>query len=571
MIGRRFRRADAGADTTQYRGVVVLATALCVATFALVWLGWIATRDLRRSTSLLLDGRTKETLALLRAALDRDMKGAWLSVLVPVDLASIREDPPYDFLQSTRRAFARFPYPESFIVWKAEHPGDRVYVFNRADRTVSWDPVEHAVEPYPVILLRNPPAIRGLLHAVLGQGASQGASGPPFSVVDTSVNGVPYQVVVHRLFEPGGGNRLVAFVAFTVNLDWVRRQYFGELLRQVATIGGDPDAVSLAIDDDSGHRVAQSGAWPASGQTRERSFPLLFFDSALVRPLTPGSPAVLQWTARARPTAQAAAAAGTIGAQTFILISLAALTAMVAMLLTLRAMRARSELITMKSEFVSTVTHELKTPLALIKLVGETIERGRYTSDQTIRDYAALLSQETGRLSALIDNLLTYSRLSDLEQVYVYEAVGVDELVEDALEQFGPRLTELGFEVTVDIQPDLPAVRADRTAISRVLVNLIDNAIKYSDVRRKLSLAGREHREGVGIVVTDAGVGIATEEIGKVFDRFYRARGAKASGSGLGLAIARRIIEGHGGRIAISSVIGERTAVEIVIPRADRA
>src|SRR5258705_12489919 len=112
MIGRRFRRSDASANPSQYRGVVVLATALCIATLALVWLGWTATRDLRQSTGLLLDGRTKETLALLRAALDRDMKGAWLSVLVPADLSGIREDPPYDFLQLTRRAFARFPYPE---------------------------------------------------------------------------------------------------------------------------------------------------------------------------------------------------------------------------------------------------------------------------------------------------------------------------------------------------------------------------------------------------------------------------------------------------------------------------
>jgi signal transduction histidine kinase len=225
----------------------------------------------------------------------------------------------------------------------------------------------------------------------------------------------------------------------------------------------------------------------------------------------------------------------------------------------------------MKSEFVSTVTHELKTPLALIRLVGETIERGRYTSDQTIRDYAALLSQETGRLTYLIDNLLTYSRLSDTQQVYAFEAIGVDDLVDDALEQFRPRLKELGFELAVDIAPDLPPVRADRTAISRALGNVIDNAIKYSGVRRKLSVIGQGHRHGVSIGVIDAGVGIAPEELGRVFDKFYRARGAKASGSGLGLAIARRIVDGHGGRITIRSIVGEQTVVEVVIPRAKQA
>jgi signal transduction histidine kinase len=533
-----------------------------------VWLAWTATRDLRRSTTLLLDGRTKETLALLSAAVDRDMKGAWLSFLVPIDLSSLRQDPPYDFLQATGRAFARFPYPESFIVWKRTgETAGLTYAFNRADRVVSWDPAGLATQPYPVILLRNPPAIADLTALV----HRQSERGRPFSVIETSINGVPYQVVIHRLYGPDSREQLLAFVAFTVNLDWVRRQYFGELLHQVSTIGGDPDAVSLAIHDEQGTMVAGSGAWPATGPTRERSFALLFFDAALARPIVASAPPVRQWTARARPTAAAVRSATTIGAQTFMLVSLAALTALGAMLLTLRAVRVRSELTAMKSEFVATVTHELKTPLALIKLVGETIERGRYTSEQAIREYAALLSQETGRLAFLIDNLLTYSRLSDPQQMYTFEAIGVDEVIEEALEQFRPRLTALEFTLTVDIEADLPPVRVDRTAISRALENVIDNAIKYSGSHPTLAIRARSQRSGISISIMDTGVGIPAEELDKVFDKFYRARGAKASGSGLGLTIARRIVEAHGGRIGISSVVGQQTVVEVVLPRVKHA
>jgi signal transduction histidine kinase len=262
-----------------------------------------------------------------------------------------------------------------------------------------------------------------------------------------------------------------------------------------------------------------------------------------------------------------------VGEQTFVLISCATLALLASLLFILRAARTRAELATMKSEFVSAVTHELKTPLALIRLVAETLERGRYNSGETIREYATLLSKETARLGRLIDNLLTYSRLSDVRQIYTFEAIEVQDLIEDALDQFRPRLKELGFQLSVDIAADLPAVRADRAAMSQVFENLVDNAIKYSNGRRELRISASRAPDAheVEIMVRDAGPGIPAEDLARVFEKFYRGRGAKTSGSGLGLSIARRVVESHGGGIELSSRLGDGTTVNVRLPEMEQA
>jgi signal transduction histidine kinase len=546
---------------------VVLTAALCLATLMLLWFGWTATRQLKRDAELRMARRTEATLVLLRIALDRDMTGAWVSVLVPIQRFEIANDPPYDFLQQAAGAFARFSYLESFIVWKSDAGRDGLtYAFNRADRTISWAPHQASDIAYPVILHRNPEELQSLVAAI----RQRAADGARFALIRTSVRGVPYEAVVHFMFQPESEQRLVTFVAFLVNLDWVRHYYFAELLRQVAALAGAPEELSLAIQDEHGALVASSGGKPGSGPAKEQAFPLLFINQTLARR---GRAAVLpaeEWSASVRPSARAVADARVVGEQTFVLISCATLALLTSLLFILRAARTRAELATMKSEFVSAVTHELKTPLALIRLVAETLERGRYSSGETIREYATLLSQETGRLGHLIDNLLTYSRLSDVRQVYSFEAIDVQDLVEDALDQFRPRLKELGFDLAVQIAPELPPVRADRAAISQVIENIVDNAIKYSNGRRALSVRACAVPNGVGIIVQDAGQGIPADDLGRIFEKFYRGRGAKASGSGLGLSIARRVIDDHGGQIDISSVVGQGTVVEMRLPGAEQ-
>lgn len=560
----RTSTTDRGERDAQRSGILTFAAGISLATVALVWLAWTAIDEMRRSTALLQERRASEVLALTSAALNRDMKGAWLSVLVPLDTAVIREDPPYDFLQLTSRAFARFPYPESFIVWTDTGTDvGRTYAFNRADRAVLWDPIDRSAEPYPVTLLRDPPALAAMLTQMRA-GARHGA---PFALMETAFAGVPYQTVVHYLFASPEQLRPMGLVAFTVNLDWVRREYLSELLRQVATINGEEGAMAITAFDEDRVLVGTSGSEPAAAPVYRRTFPLVFFEPALISSLALPRPEIRQWIAQVQPAAGAASPTSALGTQLLLLVSLAGSVCLIAVILTVRAVRVSGELAAMKSEFVAAVTHELKTPLASIKLVGDTLARGRYNSSDTVRDYAAILSQEERRLSHLIENLLTYSRLSDVGQRYSVEPVDISELIEDALEPFRARLKELGFRVVAEHDAELPLVRGDRAALLQAFANIIDNAIKYSPEQRSLEIHARADTEHVCVAFSDTGVGIPEAEVPKIFEKFYRGRGPRELGSGLGLAIVRRIVRQHGGSVEASSTLGQGTTVRAVLPR----
>jgi len=559
-------RLFASASGTRSFAVLALAGGLALATLALVWFGYRATREWQRTAAQLVERREAEVLALLTAALNRDMKGAQLSVLMPLNEDITTLEPPLDFRETCARAFARFPYPESFFSWKATRGDGIAYVFNRADRVPGWDTSPKQLDPYPVLLRKDPQSVRDLIRDV----RQQSSFGRRFALIETNLGGMPYQIVANLRYGYGpDGRQLSSVVGFTVNMDWVRTHYFDDLVRQLATIGGEADAMRFIIQDDKGRLVAASGTSSGTGPVRQRQFPLLFLDPDLVPALPPPRPVTRYWTARVEPAPAVAIGAVTSGVRrNFMLIAAAALATACGLFVTAHAIRARIELAAMQSEFVSTVTHELKTPLALIRLVSETLVRGRFNSADTIRDYAGLLSQETARLTRLIDNLLTYARIAEGGKCYTREAVHIIDLVEDAMEHFQPRLAALGFETKVDVATSMPCIAVDRTAMLRVLENLVDNAIKYAGGGRSLTISARASNGVVAIEVADRGMGIPPNEIGRVFEKFFRGRAVPDGGSGLGLTIAERIVRDHGGCIAVRPRPEGGTSVEIELPAA---
>jgi two-component system, OmpR family, phosphate regulon sensor histidine kinase PhoR len=555
-------RPDAREQRT-VRGTIVIfaAAALLVATGALVWLGHVATREWTIGANQLLERRANEALALVRAAVSTDMKGAWTTAIVPFNAEQFAEEPPFDLLQETARAFARFPYPESFVLWKND-PADigRTYAFHRADRRPPWDTQTPTDDPFPVLLQEEPPALRGLVEAVKARATPRSH----YAVLEVPIGGVTYQVVAHVLFTPTKPHDLRGFFAFLVNLDWLRAEYFGPLIAQVARIGGDR-GLSIAVTDERDQLVAATGPDAPSAPAVRTRFPLVFVDAALARSMS--SP-IREWTAHVRAVPDSTLFATLAGARrTFLLIALAAAASFLALLITVKADRASLALASMKSDFVAGVTHELKTPVALIRLVGDTLANGRYTSPQTVQEYAAILSEQASRLSGSIDNLLTYARYSGANAASIERAeVEPSELVDDVLRSARPGLEHLSFDVTVDLSPDLPPVVVDRAAVVQAMHNIIDNALKYSTERRALAIRGRASAKGVALCFADRGKGIASQELEHVFERFYRGRNADASGSGLGLAIARRIVQHQGGTITIESEVDAGTEVTIVLP-----
>ena len=550
--------------------VIAFVVAMFAATVALVSFGFVATREWRSGTNLLLERRANEALVLVRAALSADMKGAWITAIVPFNTTALDEEPPYDLFQVAARAFAGFPYPESFVLWRRAGQGEgKTYAFNRADRPPPWNTRPTSDDRFPVVLVRDPGALSGLVAAV----RERATPGSPFLVFECSIDGISYQVVVHTLFASNPPQQLLGFLAFTVNTAWVHSQYFDPLVKQVEKISGSLGGLSISVSDDEGRAVTSSSIEPEDTGDLHTHFPLLFIDRTFVKSISAQPVRVREWTVHVRSLPDRALVATLQGARRmFFLITVAACASFLALVLTVRADRASVALASMKSDFVAAVTHELKTPVALIRLVGDTLANGRYTSPKTVQEYAGLLSVEASRLGTSIDNLLTYARYSGGRAADATELVDVEpaDLVEDALQGFRPTLSTLEFELTVDLPPELPRVCVDRPAVIRALENIVDNAIKYSGATRRLTVLGRAAGRSLTLTVRDAGSGICREDQARIFERFYRGRNVSISGSGLGLPIAKRIVESHGGRIDVRSEVGRGTEVDVTLPTSGR-
>jgi signal transduction histidine kinase len=455
------------------------------------------------------------------------------------------------------------------VLWKPTPRGDGVtYAFNRADRPPPWHTRPSSDDPFPVVLVRDPAELAGLVAAV----REQATAASPFLVLDRSIAGTPYQVVAHALFASSPPHQLLGFMAFTVNMPWVHAQYFDPLVTQVEKISGSLGGLSISVSDDEGRAVTSGPVEPEGSGHLHTRFPLLFIDPALVKSIA-SHPARVEWTVHVRSLPDRTLVAALQSARRmFLLITIAAGASLLALLLTVRADRASVALASMKSDFVAAVTHELKTPVALIRLVGDTLANGRYTSPKTVQEYAGLLSVEASRLGSSIDNLLTYARYGGGHAADSAEFVDVEpaDLVEDTLQGFRPTLATLEFELTVDLPPDLPQVCVDRPAVIQALENIVDNAIKYSGSTRRLAVSARAAGRNLTLTVKDSGSGICREDRARIFERFYRGRNVSTSGSGLGLPIAKRIVESHGGRIDVRSEVGVGTEVDVILPTSGR-
>jgi signal transduction histidine kinase len=223
----------------------------------------------------------------------------------------------------------------------------------------------------------------------------------------------------------------------------------------------------------------------------------------------------------------------------------------------------------LKSDFVANVSHELRTPLALIRLYAETLELGRLNAKEKYQEYFRIIREESERLSALINNILDFSRIEAGRKEYDFKETDLAELVRNTLESYRFQIEQNGFAFEENIASDIPPVSVDREAIARSLLNLVNNALKYSTDQKYIGVSLYRSNGSVKLEVSDRGIGIAPAEQEKIFEKFYRCCDPlvhNTKGSGLGLSLVRHIAQAHGGNVSVESAPERGSKFTINLP-----
>jgi two-component system phosphate regulon sensor histidine kinase PhoR len=255
----------------------------------------------------------------------------------------------------------------------------------------------------------------------------------------------------------------------------------------------------------------------------------------------------------------------------FLLVIILTTILIVGVIFILRSIRREVELAQIKSDFVSNVSHELRTPLALISMFAETLEMGRARTEEKKQEYYTIISKEANRLSRIVNKILSFSKIEAGKREYHIAQTDLNKIVEDVYSNYQFHLKNNGFVFSLNIDDNIPAVNADSEAVSEAVINLVDNAVKYSLNNKEININTGTERNFVFIEVKDKGSGIPADLQGKIFDKFYRVSEGlvhTTKGTGLGLTLVKHIMDAHKGDIKVKSKPGEGSSFILLFPAA---
>jgi signal transduction histidine kinase len=349
-----------------------------------------------------------------------------------------------------------------------------------------------------------------------------------------------------------------AIAGITFDGDYLRDQFFPQALdqvmsRNVAEAQTDKNAVIMVRGKSDSTPIAYGTGWDGGQPEVERNMEGVFPGLVLGMKLRGTTLAALgqhfmhtsYWT---------------LGGLSFLLAG--------GIFLTYRNVSKEMALARLKSDFVSNVSHELRTPLALIRLYAETLELGRLTGPAKHQEYYSIIRKESERLTALINNILDFSRIEAGRKEYDFRETDMCELVRNTLESYRYQIEQQGFTFEEKIA-EVPPLNVDREAMARSLVNLVNNALKYSQDRKHIGVNLYRESGTVKLEVVDQGIGIPASEQQRIFEKFYRVGDPlvhNTKGSGLGLSLVQHIARAHGGDVLVDSTPGAGSKFTITLP-----
>jgi signal transduction histidine kinase/tetratricopeptide (TPR) repeat protein len=234
-----------------------------------------------------------------------------------------------------------------------------------------------------------------------------------------------------------------------------------------------------------------------------------------------------------------------------------------------RTITHEMEVLKIKSDFVSAVSHEFKTPLTSIKALIERLKEGKVKDAEKMEQYFSLISQDADKLTRLVKNILDFSKIEEGKKEYEFAETDVTQLLRLQVETFRKGKFQKEIEMHTQIEEGIPPLYVDQEALSQAINNLLDNALKFSPGRKEIFVNLKRDKENVIIEVEDKGIGIPQDELGKIFEKFYQGKNAirqSAKGVGLGLTLVKHTVEAHGGKISVKSKVGQGSTFSLIFP-----
>jgi len=223
----------------------------------------------------------------------------------------------------------------------------------------------------------------------------------------------------------------------------------------------------------------------------------------------------------------------------------------------------------LKADFVSSVSHEFKSPLTSIKSLAERLRDGKVKDADRMNQYFSVITQDADRLTRLVKNILDFSKIEEGKKEFEFVEADIGKLVTQTIEDFQTEEIAKGLRIQTRISEDIPHCEVDKDALTQALNNLLDNALKFSPERKEIEVTVRRDETSVIIEVKDRGIGIPQNEQDRIFEKFYQGRNAvrqSSKGTGLGLTLVKHTVEAHKGRIEVESQVGEGSSFSIILP-----
>ena len=235
-----------------------------------------------------------------------------------------------------------------------------------------------------------------------------------------------------------------------------------------------------------------------------------------------------------------------------------------------RNLKKALQLAQAKSDFVSNVSHEIRTPLSLISMFAETLQMNRIKDESKKKEYYKVIGQEANRLAGIVNKILNFSKMEANKKVYQFKNEDLNHIVTDVLKIYEHHLKNNGFTYEINRQDNRLPVHVDRQAIEEAIINLIDNAIKYSGEKNTIMIETGTENDHAFVSVKDQGIGISKRDKIHIFEKFYRAGKGEVhntKGTGLGLTLVKHIVDAHRGRIDLVSNLGEGSTFRLLVPK----